>query len=256
MKHGDFTDLAKFYGSRPGYSKEILYMIKNYVEGDLTNQIHVADIGAGTGKLTEDLVAIGITGVAIEPNRAMRNEGKRNEMVRKNFEWCEGSAENTGMGKNKFEWGLMGSSFHWTNAELALKEISRILKKDGYFTALWNPRLLTEGTINHEVEKIIQEEVSSIKRISSGNIYSVAEMTSRLCKGDYFGNVIYCEGIHTVEMKKERYIDIWKSVNDVRVQAGEERFARILQRIEEFLDGKENLIIPYQTRAWTAQVRK
>lgn len=38
----------------------------------------VADIGAGTGKLTENLVSIGLGGFAVEPNDAMRAEASKN----------------------------------------------------------------------------------------------------------------------------------------------------------------------------------
>ncbi len=41
----------------------------------------VADIGAGTGKLTENLVSIGLGGFAVEPNDAMRAEASKNMCV-------------------------------------------------------------------------------------------------------------------------------------------------------------------------------
>lgn len=37
--------------------------------------IMVADVGAGTGKLTENLIELGLHGYAVEPNDAMRGEG-------------------------------------------------------------------------------------------------------------------------------------------------------------------------------------
>lgn len=33
MKHGDFTELAKFYVDRPGYSKVLL----NYIKAEIMN---------------------------------------------------------------------------------------------------------------------------------------------------------------------------------------------------------------------------
>ena len=50
MKHGDFTQLAKFYVDRPGYSTVLLDYIKSYVMNQLDRKITVADVGAGTGK--------------------------------------------------------------------------------------------------------------------------------------------------------------------------------------------------------------
>lgn len=76
MKHGDFTELAKFYGNRPGYSKVVLECLKNHIFNSV-GEGKVADIGAGTGKLTENLVEIGLSGYAVEPNAAMRMEAAK-----------------------------------------------------------------------------------------------------------------------------------------------------------------------------------
>ena len=73
MKLGDFTELAKFYGNRPGYSKVVLECLKNHIFNTVGDG-KVADIGAGTGKLTENLAEIGLNGYAVEPNEAMRAE--------------------------------------------------------------------------------------------------------------------------------------------------------------------------------------
>ena len=77
MKHGDFTELAKFYKNRPGYSRVVLECLKNHVFNTV-GEGKVADIGAGTGKLTENLVSIGLGGFAVEPNDAMRAEASKN----------------------------------------------------------------------------------------------------------------------------------------------------------------------------------
>ncbi len=75
MKHGDFTELAKFYRNRPGYSGVVLECLKNHVLNSI-GEGKVADIGAGTGKLTENLAGLGLGGFAVEPNEAMRAEAE------------------------------------------------------------------------------------------------------------------------------------------------------------------------------------
>ena len=68
MKHGDFTELAKYYVDRPGYSLELLKILKNHIIREQgREEVIVADVGAGTGKLTENLEEIGIGGYAVEP---------------------------------------------------------------------------------------------------------------------------------------------------------------------------------------------
>ena len=56
MKQGDFSLLAKEYINRTGYSSRILMALLKYINGFEKNSFIVADVGAGTGKLTENLI--------------------------------------------------------------------------------------------------------------------------------------------------------------------------------------------------------
>ena len=58
MKQGDFSKLAKAYINRPGYSLRLLNNIAN-VPMISRSKFKVADIGAGTGKLSENLLKLG-----------------------------------------------------------------------------------------------------------------------------------------------------------------------------------------------------
>lgn len=169
MKHGDFTELAKFYSARPGYSERVLRVLGNYI-GCYKENFKFADVGAGTGKLTQNLLDIGLKGICVEPNDAMREEGIK-ELIDygSSIMWMNGSAENTNLEDSSVDWVFMASSFHWTDHKLALKEFHRILKPGGFFTALWNPRDIDNSEINKEVENIIYKIVPDLKRVSSGS---------------------------------------------------------------------------------------
>lgn len=58
--------------------------------------------------------------------------------------------------------------------------------------------------------------------------------------------------MHDEVMSKERYINIWHSVNDIRVQADEEGFKRILNNIDNILKDYSKISVPYKSRACTA----
>lgn len=152
MKHGDFTERAKFYVDRPGYSLILLDYIKKYIESGLGRKITVADVGAGTGKLTENLEEIGLNGYAVEPNDAMRQEGIKLFAGKDTFEWKAGSAEETNLPDSCVDWVLMGSSFHWADAPKAISEFRRILKTGGFFTAIWNPRDIQRSELHMQIE--------------------------------------------------------------------------------------------------------
>lgn len=251
MKHGDFTQLAKFYVDRPGYSTVLLDYIKSYVMNQLDRKITVADVGAGTGKLTENLKQIGLSGFAVEPNDAMREEGISLFKDSDSFKWVKGTAEETGLKDESVDWILMGSSFHWTDAKRAVKEFSRVLTSGGFFTAIWNPRDIQRSELHMEIESMICAEVPNMKRVSSGGTVTTEQMLEKL-RG-IFDNIIYMECMHEEIMSKDRYMNIWRSVNDIQVQAGPEGFERILHNIETILKDQDEIVVPYKSRAWTVR---
>lgn len=250
MKHGDFTELAKFYGNRPGYSKVVLECLRNHIFNTV-GEGKVADIGAGTGKLTENLIEIGLGGYAVEPNAAMRAEAVKKDWG--GVVWSEGTAEVTGLKDNCVNWALMGSSFHWADSKLAVKEFYRILVPGGFFTAIWNPRDIESSELHKRIEDVVYAEVPEMKRVSSGKAISTEEMKEKLLSGGYFRDILFMEAPHVEVMTKERYMNTWKSVNDIQVQAGEEGFQRILNKIEEIVCGLDEIEVPYLSRSWTVQ---
>jgi len=252
MRHGDFTELAKYYGNRPGYSLVVLECLKNHIFNSVGAGV-VADIGAGTGKLTENLASLDLTGYAVEPNAAMRAEGQKAFAGNTTFSWSGGSAEATGLDESSVHWVLMGSSFHWADSEKAVKEFYRILVPGGFFTAIWNPRDIESSELHKRIEAVVYGEIPNIKRVSSGKTVSMEEMKEKLLSSGCFKDIFFMEAPHIEIMSKERYINTWKSVNDIQVQAGEEGFCRILKKIEDIIQDMDKIEVPYRSRAWTVQ---
>ena len=79
-----------------------------------TKELTIADVGAGTGKLTENLASLKCTvhGYAVEPNAAMREEGIKLFENSKVITWRDGSAEDTGLEDSSVDWVLMLSLIH------------------------------------------------------------------------------------------------------------------------------------------------
>ena len=61
------------------------------------------------------------------------------------------------------------------------------------------------------------------------------------------------EAPHVEVMTKDRYMNTWRSVNDIQVQAGEEGFRRILEKIEQIIREYDEIEVPYLSRSWTVQ---
>lgn len=251
MKQGDFSKLAKTYIHRTGYSHAVILELSRRAHLNPT-QIVTTDVGAGTGKLTEDLVTLGFKGWAIEPNGSMRSEGIR-LLGNHPFLWLAGSAEATTLPDACVDLVLMGSSFHWVDPEQALKEFRRILKPEGFFIALWNPRNVEADPLQKEIEEWIYRAVPHLNRRSSGSSQYTQNIAETLTTGRFFKDPVFVEEAYTIEMSKERYLGAWQSVNDIRAQAGEETFQKILHYIAGKVADKNSLKIPYKTRAWMVQ---
>lgn len=254
MKHGDFTNLARQYVNRPGYSPRVLRLLASEIKACREAPI-LADVGAGTGKLTENLVELGLKGYAIEPNDAMRQEALNSGTTLDSFKWLKGSAEETGLNNRSVDWILMASSFHWTDKRAALNEFSRILTQGGFFTALWNPRDIEKSALHIEIENIVKHYIPELKRVSSGAGQSMSGMTEDLLSTGQFADIVYLEAPHEEVMSKERYMGVWRSVNDIQVQAGQDKFNKIISDIEYRIKGLDRITVPYRTRAWTVQAK-
>lgn len=95
----------------------------------------VLDLGAGTGKLTEGLLAAGVSVIAVEPD-----DGMRVELMRRlpGVRALEGTAEAIPLPDRSVDAIVAGQAFHWFDQQRAFPEFARVLQKDGVFAALWN----------------------------------------------------------------------------------------------------------------------
>jgi ubiquinone/menaquinone biosynthesis C-methylase UbiE len=192
------------------------------------------------------------TAIAIEPNEDMRKKGieaSQQTAIR----WQAGNAEDTGLSAQSADWLSMASSFHWANFETAIKEFHRVLRPSGQFTALWNPRLIEVNPLLIEIEAYLDTLRPNIKRVSSGRSGVTEVLTEKLLKSSFFEDVVYLEGRHVIEMTPDRYLGAWRSVNDLRVQLGPEKFQMFLSFVEGRVSKLKVIEATYLTRAWSAR---
>lgn len=253
MKAGDFSGLAGDYSSnRPNYSNSVLRALLG-MTGVPINEIDFADVGAGTGIWTRMVDSMGVrSATAVEPNDDMRGYGIK-DSEETSIKWLAGDAEGTGLDTESVDILSMASSFHWANFDLATKEFHRVLKTNGRFTALWNPRLIEVNPMLVEIENYLDTLRSDIKRVSSGRSGITSKLTEMLLESPYFEDVVYLEGRHVILMSPDRYLGAWRSVNDLQVQLGEEKFESFLTFVEEKISGSDVIEATYLTRAWSAR---
>lgn len=121
-----FGAVAEQYDrARPSYAEEAVRWVLPEVP------CRVADVGAGTGKLTEVLVRLGCDVVAVEPDDGMRAaiDGPRT---------VAGSAEALPLEDGSMDAVVAGQAFHWFDASRFLDEAHRVLRPGGTLGLLWN----------------------------------------------------------------------------------------------------------------------
>lgn len=128
---------------RPGYPADVLELLVE--ECGLTPASLVADIGAGTGILSELFLKNGNAVYAVEPNREMREAGERLLANYARFTSVDGTAEATTLQPRSMDVITAGQAFHWFDHEAARAEWARILRPGGWVALVWNERR-TGGT--------------------------------------------------------------------------------------------------------------
>jgi SAM-dependent methyltransferase len=128
---------------RPGYPVGVVELLR--VECGLTPTWVVADVGAGTGLLTQPLLEHGNRVWAVEPNGDMRQAAERLLGSRPGFVSVAGRAEATTLPSASIDLITAGQAFHWFEPAPTRAEFTRILRPGGWVALVWNERL-TETT--------------------------------------------------------------------------------------------------------------
>ncbi|CAM4223881.1 class I SAM-dependent methyltransferase [Bacillus manliponensis] len=161
----EFTNKAKEYAiGRPTYPEEIINKLKELGIGE---QSIIADIGAGTGLLTQMLCKLGCSVLAIEPNLDMLNECKRYCSTNTNIEYIHAPAERTHLKDHSVDIITIAQAFHWFDKQLCKTEFQRILKKNGYVIILWNDMQADSEFTQEYINTVYKYKVKTTAGISN-----------------------------------------------------------------------------------------
>ncbi len=168
-----FTGKADYYDKyRPKYAEQAIKLLKK----ELLKDDIAADIGAGTGILTRQLIDSGIKVIAVEPNPDMREKLLKNAPE---TEIIGAPAENTGIKEHSIKLVTAGTAAHWFDPDKFREECRRILTPDGKAALLWN----NEDKSNEFVKKL--------KNIGSDFLKNYGERPDK--KEEGFETIFYAE---------------------------------------------------------------
>ena len=132
-RFNEYVDLYDKY--RLKYNTDVLNSTIKHISGNKTN-LNIADIGAGTGILTRQLLKYKFNNYyALEPNALMQEKSIKLD-VKDQITHINNVSTNTDLKKSDIDIIFVGTAIHWFEPKKTLKEFKRILKKNGYLVIL------------------------------------------------------------------------------------------------------------------------
>jgi SAM-dependent methyltransferase len=150
---------------RPGYPAGAIALLK--ARCGLAAGAAVADLGSGTGILTELLLESGAAVFAVEPNAGMRAAAESRLRGCPRFHSVDGRAEATTLAPRSVDLLVAGQAFHWFDAVRARAEAQRILRRGSWAALLWNERPPEATPFLADYEALLRRHAADYARISA-----------------------------------------------------------------------------------------
>jgi SAM-dependent methyltransferase len=203
----------------------------------------VLDLGAGTGKLTAQLVTRGLDVVAVEPSPAMLD---RLAATLPDGAARVGYAEDIPAADADFDAVLVGQAWHWVDPHRASAEIARVLRPGGRLGLIWNLRDDTEPW------------VAALDALMPADENQQA-CTDAPTVGSAFGPLERHDTRWAHSTSREGLLDLVASRSGV-ITLPETKRTAVLNAVSTLLDEHPDLrdtptiTIPYRTRSWRTRL--
>ena len=229
-----FAGVADAYErARPGYPDDAVRWLVGVEPCD------VVDLGAGTGKLTRSLVALGHRVTAVEPLPEMLEQLR---VAVPGATAVEGGAESIPLAAESVDVVTAAQAFHWFDHGPALREIARVLRPGGSIALVWNVRDESEAWVSE-----LSDAMVGRTGVDRGAARPIDE-------SGLFGPVEHASFAHVQEVDRETLRELVLSRSYCAVLSDDER-APVLQKVdglftEHARDGVVRL--PYLTECYRA----
>jgi len=232
-----FAGVADAYDrARPAYPREAAEWLTG------SSPVSVLELGAGTGKLTDQLLDIGHDVLATDPLDEMLSYLR---LRRPDCRTAVASAEDIPVPARSVDVVVCAQAFHWFDQELALPEIARVLKPEGRLSLVWNvrdDRIPWVKRLGKLIDTPAQDDDPADALVASRLFGFVEEQTFRFWQ----------------PLRKEELRDLVVSRSNIAIKADTER-DRILRQVDSLYDeyerGPDGLLMPYVTHCYRAVVR-
>ena len=238
-----------YTNARPGYPKECLELLQSqYSFGPETV---IADIGSGTGIFTSQLLALGTTVYAVEPNEDMRRFADERLSGTAGFHSVKELAEHTTLPDQSVDHVTVAQAFHWFDPVAFKAECRRILKPGGMVFLLWNLRV-EDAPITALCAEVFAKYCPRFKGYNTGmkaGDHRIAEFFEGSCSDYVFENPLTYDEEHFAE----RYLSSSYSLRENEANYHEciEEVRKIFRMFEK--DG--TVTVPNRTYLYAGQIK-
>jgi ubiquinone/menaquinone biosynthesis C-methylase UbiE len=231
-----FGGVADAYDrGRPTYPRESAV----WLTGD--RPLSVLELGAGTGKLTEQLAALGHDVHATEPDAQMLTILEKHlPRVRVS----QAPAEEIPAGDASYDVVVSAQAFHWFDLDRALPEIARVLRPGGRLSLVWNQR---------------DERIPWVKRLGRiiGTQDQLRDPAEMLTASKLFGDVETESFKFWQVIDRNSVQDLVRSRSNIATLAPAEqdaKLAEVLAFYDDFGRGMDGMQLPYVVSCFRSQV--
>ncbi|WP_128894984.1 class I SAM-dependent methyltransferase [Longirhabdus pacifica] len=194
MNTKKFNEKSEMYQKfRPSYPKAFIAYL--YQQLGVQEHHSIADIGSGTGILTEQLLHKGNKVIAVEPNEEMRLSVEKRLKHHPKFISINATAEQSSISEHSIDFITVAQAFHWFDHDKFKIECQRILKRDGKVILVWNNRVEDDPIVIAN-RSLCETFCEGFTGFSGKSEEERAELTAFFKKGEFeeqsFDNHIVC----------------------------------------------------------------
>ena len=222
-----FTGRAENYAKfRLRYPAKVIETLQSCC--GLRREHQVADIGAGTGMLSQVFLEHGNSVIAVEPNDDMRAACERLASAWPGLTVKNATAEATELEDASVDFVAAGRAFHWFDQEKTAKEFRRILRPGGWVVLVSNSRVRDDSPQSQAYEALLREHGTDYEaNLSRYEIDSQVE--AFFAGGELLRDEVYGEQ----RLTREELIGQTQSLS-VSPEPGHENYEAMQQALREF----------------------
>ncbi len=247
MNEDKFTKKSSIYDKyRPSYSTDLIEYL--YTKAGFNNKSKIADIGAGTGIFSEQLLKQGSQVILIEPNVSMLREARKKLSNYKNASFLLSNAEKIDLPSHSLDYITVAQAFHWFDLEKFKAECERLLVENGKVLLTWN--------ITNSETKVMQD-LAYLNKLYLGKCYNTRDKEDLKSYLKFFKGYILNYFDNDLELNLEQFIGrcLSRSYSPDKNDEIYDKYISELKKIFNDNSKNDKIIIKNKTRSMIGMVK-